>query len=130
MDAEGQARSISRPEMLTAAQFSERFRLAPATVDNRRRSGRLLGLRPDGTRKTLRYPAWQGKLIADPGSRQLFERLLQALRSSSDPWRTYEFFLNPSPVLAGKSPLEGWRVEAGEALLQAAHAWSSARSGS
>jgi hypothetical protein len=108
--------------MLTAAQFSERFRLAPATVDNRRRAGRLLGLRPEGTRKTLRYPAWQGKLIAEPASRQLFERILQAL-GPADPWRAYEFFVSPSPHLAHRTPLDGWRTDAGETLLMSAQTW-------
>ncbi len=125
MDPLAQERWIGRPEMLTAAQFSERFRLAPATVDNRRRSGRLLGLRPEGTRRTLRYPAWQGKLIAEPASRELFERILQAL-GPADPWRAYEFFVSPSPLLAHRTPIDGWRIDAGEQLLMSAHSWAPA----
>ena len=117
-----QARWVGRPDMLTAAQFSERFRLALATIDNRRRAGRLLGLRPEATRKTLRYPAWQGKMVADPDSRRLFETVLQAL-GTADSWRAYEFFVTPSPLLSGKAPIDAWRLDTSDALLQAAAQW-------
>jgi hypothetical protein len=117
-----QARWIGRPDMLTAAQFSERFRLALTTIDHRRRAWQLLGLRPEATRKTLRYPAWQGKMIAEPASRQLFESILQSL-GPAGAWRAYEFFTSPSPVLSGRTPIEAWRMESRELLLQAAQAW-------
>jgi hypothetical protein len=117
-----QARWIGRPDMLTAAQFSERFRLALTTIDHRRRAWQLLGLRPEATRKTLRYPAWQGKLIAEPASRQLFESILQSL-APAGAWRAYEFFVSPSPILSGRTPLEAWRLESRELLLRAAQAW-------
>jgi hypothetical protein len=72
------------------------LRITRQAVDKRRKEGKLLGL--EFGRKGFRYPAWQFGL-------QNVESVLAALRDR-DSWEQLTFFLNPSPLLEDRSPLE------------------------
>ena len=114
---------VRRPDMLTAAQFAERFGLARSTVDHRHENNKLLALHVDGGHR-VRYPAWQGKWVIDPLARQSFERVLKAL-SNGDEWSAFRFFTEPNVLLAGQTPIEAWSERTAHELVRAAESWAA-----
>ncbi|HLH17080.1 MAG TPA: hypothetical protein VKX45_07655 [Bryobacteraceae bacterium] len=81
---------------LTSAEAAKLLRITRQAIDKRRKEGKLLGV--ELGRKGFRYPAWQFGLSN-------FEPVLAALRGR-DSWEQITFFLNPSPLLEDRTPLE------------------------
>ena len=115
---------LARPDMLTAAEFAERFGMTTELVGKRSVAGKLLALRAQAKQR-LRYPVWQGKLLGDPLSRKRFELLLSVL-GTSDRWSAYDFFCHRCPALGLRTPVEVWRERSETELLRAAEAWARA----
>ena len=73
--------------MLTGAQMRERIGLTRATVDKRRTEGKLLAL-DFGTKRGVRYPAWQGDLVQNVDARATYEQVLREL-GGEGAWSRY-----------------------------------------
>ena len=113
---------LTRPDMLTAAQLSERLSWTRELVDKRRAAGKLLGLHNDGGQR-VHYPAWQIKLVAHDDSRKTFESVLGAL-GPIDEWSSYRFFTEPNDALGGRTPLAAWRGVGHDELVHAARRYA------
>ncbi len=97
---------------VSSAEAARLLGITRQAVDKRRKEGKLLGV--ELGRKGFRYPAWQFGLSH-------FEPVLAALRGR-DSWEQITFFLNPSPLLEDRTPLEALqqgKCEIGD-LLRAA----------
>jgi hypothetical protein len=121
------AELLSRADMLTGEQLAKRLHLTRATVDNRRRTGKLLALEL-GAKRGLRYPDWQRELLQDTASRAAYERTLQALGGAGS-WSRYRFFTQAQPALGGQTPIHALQTRNSEAVLRAAATWASGEQG-
>jgi hypothetical protein len=81
---------------ISSAQAAHLLKMTRQAVDKRRKEGKLLGL--ELGKRGYVYPAWQFGLTG-------FGQVLSAL-GSQDFWESLSFFLNPSEVLEGQTPLE------------------------
>lgn len=118
---------LKRPDMLTGEALAARTGLARATVDNRRKANQLLALEL-GTKRGVRYPAWQAELLTDAATRKAFEASLAAL-AGAGPWARYRFFVTPQPALAGRTPIEALKAGEGSAVAAVAATWAAGEHG-
>lgn len=83
---------------LSSSEAAERLGVSRQAVDKRRKEGKLLAVELD--KKGYFYPYWQFGLAG-------FEMILRDLGDkSSDKWEQMSFFVNPSDLLKGRTPLE------------------------
>ena len=83
---------------LSSSDAAERLGVTRQAVDKRRKEGKLLAVELD--KKGYFYPYWQFGLAG-------FETILGDLgQKSSDTWEQMSFFVNPSDLLMGRTPLE------------------------
>ena len=98
--AQSAAEILKRPEMLPGRAFATLIGTSPETVNQKRKTGELLGL--EGTTRGVRFPKWQvtddGRPL--PGLRPLFEIL------GGDPWTVFRFLTQRHNELAGATALE------------------------
>ena len=118
---------LKRADMLTGAQLAERVGLTRATVDKRRTEGKLLAL-DFGTKRGLRYPAWQGDLVQDADARATFEQVLRSF-GEEGAWSRYRFLTQAAPALGGVSPAEVLRAGRREEVLRAAEICAAGEQG-
>lgn len=85
---------------VSSAEAAALLKISRQAVDKRRAEGKLLAV--ELGRKGYHYPFWQFDL---PGR----DRVLAAL-SDLDAWQKLSFFLNPTDLLSGLSPLETLRT--------------------
>jgi hypothetical protein len=123
----GKIEILSRPDMLTGEQFAQRLGLVRATINNRRLAGKLFAL-DFGTKRGVRYPAWQCELIEETAVRESFESVMQALAAVSA-WSRYRFFTRASPSLGGSTPIEALKHGHGIESVEAAETWASGEQG-
>lgn len=124
---DSQATLLKRPDMLTGEQLAKRTGLSRGTIDNRRKSHKLLALEL-GTKRGVRYPAWQTKLVTDVSTRRAFESTLAAL-AAVGPWSRYRFFTTAQPQLAGRTPIDALQTGEGDIVQRAADTWSAGEQG-
>jgi hypothetical protein len=113
---------LKQSDMLRGEQLAERLGVARATVDNQRGAGRLLALE-FGTKRGVRYPAWQSELVEDARTRVAFESVLGAL-AKVGPWSRYRFFVQPAPALGGRTPIDALKAGEHESVRDAAETWA------
>src|ERR1700737_1244090 len=113
---------LNRADMLNGEQLAAELGLSRATVDNRRQEGKLLALE-FGTKRGFRFPQWQRDLVEERDIRSSFEAVLNRL-APVGPWSRYRFFVQSSPELDGRTPVEALRAGRGEAVLHAAESWA------
>ena len=118
---------LQRADMLNGEQLAAELGLSRATVDNRRQEGKLLALE-FGAKRGFRFPQWQRDLLEEPDVRASFEAVLNRL-APVGPWSRYRFFVQSSPELDGRTPVEALRAGAGEAVLHAAESWTQGDQG-
>jgi hypothetical protein len=124
---ENKVEILRRRDMLKGEEIAKRMGVARATPDNQRRTGRLLALEL-GTKRGLRYPAWQCELVVDVDTRAAFESVLEAL-AGSGPWSRYRFFVTPAAALGGRTPVEALKAGEGDAVRRAAETWAAGEQG-
>jgi biotin operon repressor len=112
---------LKRADMLNGEQLAAELGLSRATVDNRRQEGKLLALE-FGTKRGFRFPQWQRDLVEERDIRASFEAVLNRL-AQVGPWSRYRFFVQSSPELDGRTPVEALRAGEGAAVLNAAETW-------
>jgi hypothetical protein len=127
---ENKVEILKRPDMLRGEEIAERLNLSRARVDQRRVANQLLALEL-GTKRGVRYPAWQCELLEDATVRAAFESTLSTLATlaSSGPWSRYRFFLQPAPALGGRTPVEALKAGEGDAVRRAAEGWTAGEQG-
>jgi len=118
---------LKSADMLTGKQLGVRLGLTRATIDKRRTEGKLLAL-DFGTKRGIRYPAWQGDLVQDADARASFEQVLRSL-GEEGAWSRYRFLTQAAPALGGVSPAEALRAGCREKVLRAAQIWAAAEQG-
>ena len=118
---------LKRADMLNGEQLAAELGLSRATVDNRRQEGKLLALE-FGAKRGFRFPQWQRDLVEERDTRASFEAVLNQL-ASAEPWSRYRFFVQSSPELGGRTPVEALRAGEGEAVLHAAETWTHGEQG-
>jgi len=118
---------LKRADMLNGEQLAAELGLSRATVDNRRQEGKLLALE-FGSKRGFRFPQWQRDLVEEPDIRASFEAVLNRL-APVGPWSRYRFFVQSSPELDGRTPVEALRAGKGEAVLHAAQSWAHGEQG-
>ena len=118
---------LGRADMLTGEQLAQRLGLVRATVNNRRVAGKLFAL-DFGTKRGVRYPAWQCDLIGETAGRESFESVMRALATVSA-WSRYRFFTRASPALGGRTPIEALKRGHGIESVKAAETWASGEQG-
>jgi len=118
---------LKRPDMLRGEELAKRLGVSRATVDNQRGAGRLLALEL-GTKRGVRYPAWQSELVEDAAVRTAFESVLAAL-AKTGLWSRYRFFVQPAPALGGRTPIEALKAGEGDAVRRAAETWVAGEQG-
>jgi biotin operon repressor len=118
---------LQRADMLNGEQLAAELGLSRATVDNRRQEGKLLALE-FGAKRGFRFPQWQRDLLEEPDIRASFEAVLNRL-APAEPWSRYRFFVQSSPELDGRTPVEALRAGEGEAVLRAAESWTQGDQG-
>jgi len=101
----------------SAEQVARHLRLTRQAVDNRRRSGRLIGL--DVGRRGFAYPAWQ---LDQGGVLAGLEEALSAMTVRA-PWSQLAFFLSGDPRLGGERPLDALRRGCVEDVKRAARGY-------
>jgi hypothetical protein len=94
------AEILRQPGMLSAREFAPLVGMSHETVNQKRKSGELLGLQ--GATRGVRFPDWQ---VAEDG------RPLPGLKSLSetlggDSWAVYRFLTGRHNELAGQTALE------------------------
>jgi biotin operon repressor len=124
---ESKVELLQRADMLNGEQLAAELGLSRATVDNRRQEGKLLALE-FGSKRGFRFPQWQRDLVEERDTRASFEAVLHRL-AAVGPWSRYRFFVQSSPRLAGRTPVEALRAGEGEAVLQAAESWAQGEQG-
>lgn len=122
-----QATLLQRPDMLTGEQLAKLTGLSRGTIDSRRKSNKFLALEL-GTKRGVRYPAWQAELLTDVATRRAFESTLAGL-TAVGPWSRYRFFTTAQPLLAGRTPIDALKAGEGEAVQHAADIWSAGEQG-
>jgi biotin operon repressor len=118
---------LKRADMLNGEQLAAELGLSRATVDNRRQEGKLLALELV-SKRGFRFPQWQRDLVEERDIRASFEAVLNRL-AAVGPWSRYRFFVQSSPELDGRTPVEALRAGEGEAVLQAAESWTQSEQG-
>ncbi len=118
---------LKRPDMLNGEQLAAELGLSRATVDNRRQEGKLLALE-FGAKRGFRFPQWQRDLVEERDTRASFEAVLNQL-APVEPWSRYRFFVQSSPELGGRTPVEALRAREGAAVLHAAETWTQGEQG-
>jgi hypothetical protein len=118
---------LQRADMLNGEQLAAELGLSRATVDNRRQEGKLLALE-FGAKRGFRFPQWQRDLVEERDTRVSFEAALNQL-APVGPWSRYRFFVQSSPELGGRTPVEALRAGEGEAVLHAAESWTQGEQG-
>jgi len=124
---ERKAELLQRADMLNGEQLAAELGLSRATVDNRRQEGKLLALE-FGSKRGFRFPQWQRDLVEERDTRASFEAVLNGL-AAVGPWSRYRFFVQSSPQLEGRTPVEALRAGEGEAVLRAAESWAQGEQG-
>jgi biotin operon repressor len=124
---ESKVELLQRADMLNGEQLATELGLSRATVDNRRQEGKLLALE-FGSKRGFRFPQWQRDLVEERDTRASFEAVLHRL-AEVGPWSRYRFFVQSSPRLEGRTPVEALRAGEGEAVLQAAESWAQGEQG-
>jgi hypothetical protein len=81
-----------------------------------------------GSKRGFRFPQWQRDLVEEPDIRASFEAVLNRL-AAVGPWSRYRFFVQSSPELDGRTPVEALRAGGGEAVLHAAESWAHGEQG-
>jgi biotin operon repressor len=118
---------LQRADMLNGGQLAAELGLSRATVDNRRQEGKLLALE-FGSKRGFRFPQWQRDLVEERDTRASFEAVLHRL-AAVGPWSRYRFFVQSSPRLEGRTPVEALRAGEDEAVLRAAESWAQGEQG-
>jgi biotin operon repressor len=118
---------LQRADMLNGEQLAAELGLSRATVDNRRQEGKLLALE-FGSKRGFRFPQWQRDLVEERDARASFEAVLHRL-AAVGAWSRYRFFVQSSPQLEGRTPVEALRAGEGEAVLLAAESWARGEQG-
>jgi len=118
---------LKRGDMLNGEQLAAELGLSRATVDNRRQEGKLLALE-FGSKRGFRFPQWQRELVEERDIRTSFEAVLHRL-ATVGPWSRYRFFVQSSPALGGRTPVEALRAGEAEAVLHAAETWALGEQG-
>ncbi len=108
------AEILNAPDMICARDFGPLVGMSHETVNQKRRTGELLGLR--GATRGYRFPIWQvtPQGLPLPGLKALFEML------GGDPWTVYRFLLARHNELAGETGLEALKAGRSETVLGAA----------
>lgn len=108
------AEILSGPDMLSAAEFAGLIGTSRVTVNARRQSRQVLGLK--GTKRGYRFPGWQvdddGKPFAALPA--LFERL------GESPWAVYRFLVQHHPELDGETGRDALRRGREAEVMEAA----------
>jgi hypothetical protein len=103
----------SRPEayallgpLWTPTQVARHLGLSRVTVNNWRQKGKLLALRQD--ERGYRYPAFQFATVPGEGEDGVIEGFTDVLRAlpTMSNWHKGMFFLEPSPALGGRTPID------------------------
>lgn len=97
-------RILAGADMLTAEQIADELGVRRQTVDNWRKTGKLLGL--ERARRGYLYPSWQ---VLDHKPVPGLARVLQVL-GPNDPWRAYRFLASPEPRLEDRNPIDVLRT--------------------
>jgi biotin operon repressor len=124
---ESKVELLKRADMLNGEQLAAELGLSRATVDTRRQEGKLLALE-FGSKRGFRFPQWQRDLVEERDIRESFEAVLNRL-APVGPWSRYRFFVQNSPELGGRTPIEALRAGEGEAVLHAAESWVAGEQG-
>jgi hypothetical protein len=98
----------------TLKQAAANLGVSAATVETRRRAGKLIGVKSDAAGYV--YPAWQ---FVPSGILAGLEETLAAL-SVRDPWMQAAYFLSGDPRLDGARPLDELRQGHIDAVRRAA----------
>jgi hypothetical protein len=97
------AEILKGPDMLSGREFALLIGTSPETVNQKRRTGELLGL--EGATRGVRFPKWQitedGRPL--PGLKSVFEILRE------DPWMVYRFLTRRHNELSGMSALDAMK---------------------
>jgi hypothetical protein len=97
------AEILRDPDMLPGREFALLIGTSPETVNQKRKTGELLGL--EGAARGIRFPKWQitndGRPL--PGLKSVFEIL------GGDPWMVYRFLTQRHNELAGASALDAMK---------------------
>jgi hypothetical protein len=108
------AEILKQSDMLSGREFASLIGASPETVNQKRKTGDLLGL--EAATRGVRYPKWQvtddGRLL--PGLRSIFDIL------GEDPWRMFRFLTQRHNELAGKTALDAMRAGDLEAVQNVA----------
>lgn len=107
------ARILSQPDMLSSDDMKELLGVSRQTVNEQRKTGRLLGLQ--GDKRQFRYPRWQ---IGDDG--RPFAEIEKLFAILDGPWAVYNFLLREHPELDGLSGIDALRMGRGEMAIMAA----------
>jgi hypothetical protein len=97
--AEAAANILSGPDMLSSDTIAERLGLSREAVHQKRRRGELLGI--EGTKRGVRFPAWQ--LGVDGRPLSALKDLHAAL---GEPWAVFRFLRQRHPELGMRTGLD------------------------
>jgi Arc/MetJ-type ribon-helix-helix transcriptional regulator len=106
--------TLAGPEMETAEQIAGALGVKRQTVDNWRKTQKLLGL--ERGRRGYLYPCWQ---VVDHKVLPGLSRVLIAL-GADDPWRAHRFLTSPEPRLGDRTPIEALRQADVDSVVAAA----------
>jgi hypothetical protein len=97
------AEILKSTEMLPGREFASLIGTSPETVNQKRKTGELLGLQ--GATRGVRFPKWQvtddGRPL--PGLKSIFEIL------GGDPWTVYRFLTQRHDELTGVTALDAMK---------------------
>ena len=109
----------SEGESLTAAQVEKILGVTRQTVDNRRKSRKLIAVSTG--RHGYSYPSWQ----FEEHVFSALEPVLSALPEFVADWAFMTFFLNGNAALGGRRPLDELRKGNVDAVLRAAEVYNT-----
>ena len=104
--------------LLTPSETAQRLGISTVTVNKWRRQGKLLGLRFDDHQYL--YPTFQfaeSPILGERGVLRHFDDILAALGERTE-WEKALFFLDTSPRLNGKAPIEVLRQKPALPVLE------------
>lgn len=110
-------------EMLSSEEAAARLHVSRETMNAGRRK-RFVAVKRD-VKRGFRYPSWQFETKVSP----FMPDVLKFLGHLSD-WGQYLFFVEPEPLLKGRSPLEMLRAEEGGRVISIAQNLSAEAGGS